>query len=162
MSALRLTFAFILAPLVPVAVYCAPSLLFDANINALLAVVWISGLVTYGHAILLGIPAAIVLVRLRRLTLPRVLGAAFLIGAIPYTVWTIYNEVTMPPGGSFTANFEVLRIDGHLTRKGWVSIIDGIVLCGVLGMATGLVWWWIARASANKPLQPIQERAAER
>src|SRR5262249_47943954 len=152
MSALRLTFAFILAPLVPVAVYCMPGLLFGENINSLLAVVWISGLVTYGHAILLGIPMAIVLVRLQRLTLPRVLGAGFLIGAIPYTGLIIYNEVTMPPGASYSANLEVLRIDGHLTRKGWVSMIDGIVLCGVLGIATGLVWWWIAKASANKPL----------
>lgn len=150
MSPLRLSLAFILAPAVPVVLYCLPGLFAGESINRLLPFFYFGSVVTYAHAIVLGVPAALVLGRFRRLTLARVLGTAFLIGALPFTGWTIYNEVTMPPGAGYTVNSEVLRVDGQLTRSGWISVFQGIGLCGLLGLAAGLFWWWISGASAAR------------
>jgi hypothetical protein len=156
MSTLRWSLAFLLAPLVPVGVYCLPGVVLGAGFDGLSAILAIGCIVAYAHAILLGIPIAVVLFRMRRLSLAHVLGAAFLIGAVPFAAWTLYTEVTMPPGISYVSNLEMLRVDGQLTRKGWVSIIDSIVMTGLLGMVTGLTWWWISGSSANNPLQPTR------
>lgn len=150
MSVLRLSVAFIVAPAVPVVLYCLPGLFAGESISKLLPFIYFGSVVAYAHAILLGVPAAAILARLRRLTPGRVLAAAFLIGALPFTGWTIYNEITMPPGAGFTFNSEVLRVDGQLTTAGWISILQGIGVCGLLGLAAGLAWWWISGAYAPR------------
>jgi len=157
MTPFRLALAFILAPAVPAIAYCLPGIVFGAPLDSLFSVFISTSVVTYGHAILLGIPTAVVLTRLNRLTLFRVLGAAFLIGALPFAALVTYNEITMAPGLSSEFNFVPRRIDGHLTRAGWVSIIDGVVMCGIFGMIAGVVWWWVSGASAINPLQPTRE-----
>ena len=161
MTPLRTTLAFVVAPAVPAIAVTLPGVLFGAPLASAFSVLILASAVTYAHAIVLGVPTALVLIRTKRLTFPRVLGAAFLIGTLPYIAMITYLEITIPPGSSFTWNLEPHRIDGHLTRAGWVSIIDGVVMYGVLGLICGLIWWWIAGASANNPLQPTQ-RAAER
>ena len=101
--------------------------------------------VTYAHALLLGIPIACVLGRRNALTLPRVVFAAFLVGAMPFGAFTLYQEATMPPGAGYSANGIVIREAGRLTSAGWRQAVLSILQLGALGAAAGLVWWAIAR-----------------
>jgi hypothetical protein len=157
MTPIRVALAFIVAPAIPAAALSIPELLFGATLKSTFPIFILVSIVTYSHAILLGIPTVFILTRLHRLTLIRVLGTAFLIGALPVTAWTIYNEITMPLGSSYTYNWVPHRIDSQLTAAGWKSTIDGIVMCGVIGLVAGIAWWWISGASANSPLKPTHE-----
>jgi len=119
-----------------------------APLDSLLLVFFFASLVTYLHAILLGIPLAICLMRLHWLTLLRVLLAGALIGALPVSAWTIYNELRSDSASSSSFGGVEHRIDGRLTRAGWISTIEGVLMFGALGMLAGGVWWWLSGASA--------------
>ena len=148
MNWFRFVAAFLVAPAAPALLTSAPVLLTAAP--SFLVVFLLACFVTYTHAIVLGLPAALLLGRARPLGLWRVLGAAFLIGVLPFGAFNLYHELTMSPGAGYTANDVVLREDGRLTGAGLANLAAGILQCGVLGAVAGLVWWLIAVPRAGR------------
>ena len=150
MNSTKLVAAFLVAPALPALIIAVPALWM----NTLLASVWsmfmLVSIVTYAHAIILGLPATWLLSRCGPLTWLRVIAAAFLIGALPFAGLTLYQESTIPPGAGYEANGVVLRDDGRLTSAGMRSAVLGVLQLGVLGAMTGLVWWLIARPKTQR------------
>jgi len=157
MKYLKFVFAFLVAPGLIAAMFCMPSLLSGDNIQSLYSLFLITSMVTYGHAIFLGIPVVILFNKFSLFSRSLVLGTSFLIGALPVTVFTIYREITMPSGAGYISNGIVHRVDGKLTAAGWYSAIELIFFCGVLGSSAGLIWWFIARKSANNSTRSTVE-----
>lgn len=135
--------AFLVAPAVPALLFVFPGLL--AGGSSVLSIFVLTSFVTYAHALVLGAPIAWLLARSRLLTRWRVVGAAFIVGALPFGGLMVYQESTMPPGAGHTSNGVVLREDGRLTSAGVRSTVLGVLQCGLLGAATGFVWWLIAK-----------------
>jgi hypothetical protein len=136
--------AFLIAPLAPVLLFVIPSLLTGGS--GVLGILLLASFVTYAHALILGAPVACLLVWRKQLTLWRVVGAAFLIGALPFAGFSLYQESTMSPGAGYISNGVALRENGHLTNAGLRSAVFSVLQCGLLGSATGFVWWLIARS----------------
>ena len=160
MTLSRLILALLIAPAVPALAICLPSLFFGSSVESTFSIFLFACAVTYAHAVLLGVPVATILIKRSTLGRSRVLGVASLIGAIPFAAWTVYQELTMPPGAGATINGVPHRVDGQLTTAGWISSIEGILMVGVIGAITGIVWWWIAGVSANKQMQSDAAKAA--
>lgn len=150
MNWFRVFAAFLLAPVVPVAMFVVPALFMGTTVSSALSIAVLISFVTYAHAIVLGLPWTWLLSRRRPLTLLRVVVAAFLIGAVPFGSLTLYQEITISPGSGYVSNGEVLRADGSLTTAGLRSAIFGVLQTGGLGALTGLVWWVIARPKTRK------------
>jgi hypothetical protein len=150
MSRTRFIAAFMVAPATPALIAVVPGLLMGAPLPSAWTMFALVSLVTYAHAVGLGLPAAWLLSRGSSLTLLRAVGAAFVIGVLPLGGLVVYQELTMPPGAGYEANGVVLRDDGRLTGAGLRSAVSGVVQGGALGAATGLVWWLIARPRARK------------
>lgn len=147
MDSHRFAAAFLVAPAAPAFIFVIPSLFLGGS--GVLAFFYLACLVTYAHAAILGLPAAWLLARSQRLTAWRVVGAAFVVGALPFAILNIYQEATMPAGAGYSANGVVLREDGRLTIAGVKSVIFGVMQCGLLGAASGVVWWLIAKPRAG-------------
>ena len=142
--------AFVVAPATPALITVIPALFTDTPVQSVWGMFMLVSIVTYAHAVVLGVPAALLLSRKGTLTWFRVVGAAFLIGALPLGALTLYQEFTIPPGAGYEANGVVLRTDGRLTSAGQKSAIFGVLQGGGFGAATGLVWWFIARPRARR------------
>jgi hypothetical protein len=84
------------------------------------------------------------------------LAASFLVGALPFAIFTVYSEIT-DTSGSATINGVAHRVDGRLTLAGWLSSIEGVLLCGAFGAVAGIFLWWLSNASANKALERARE-----
>lgn len=138
----RLVVAFVIAPAVPALLLAILGLLTSGS--GVLAVLLVACLATYAHAVVLGVPTVWLLARSKLFTLWHVVGAAFLVGALPFGAFTVYQESTFPLGAGYTSNGVVLRDDGHLTSAGLRSAVFDVLQCGFLGAATGFVWWLIA------------------
>ena len=157
MITFRFWVAFAVAPAVSAAVFCV-YLLFSASPNAqdLLGGFLLASVVTYAHAILLGVPAMLVLGHMHRLTRLSVLVASFLIGVLPVAILISYSEITTTTG-AFSVNGVWHRIGGRLTLAGWISNVEGILLCGVLGLVAGIFLWSLSGASANNALEQTRD-----
>ena len=145
MNSIKLVAAFLIAPATPALIAVVPALLFDAPTASVWSLFVLTSVVTYAHAIVLGLPAAWLLSRKIPLTMLRVIVAAFLIGALPFGCLMLYQESTIPPGAGYEQNGVVLRDDGHITSAGLRNAVVGVLQSGGLGAVTGLVWWLIAR-----------------
>lgn len=150
MNRARFFAAFMVAPVTPAFIVVVPALLMGAPLPSAWTMFALVGLVTYAHAIALGLPAVWLLSRGSSLTLLRAVGAAFVIGVLPLGGLVLYQELTMPPGAGYEANGVVLRDDGRLTGAGLWSAVSGVLQGGALGTVTGLVWWLIAMPQARK------------
>jgi hypothetical protein len=149
----RFTAAFLFAPSVPALIFVAPALWMGAPPASAWSVFVLVSVVTYAHAIVLGVPSTFwLLSRRTSLTWLRVVVAAFLIGALPLGVLTLYQESTIPLGTGYEANGVVHRDNGRLTSAGLQSAVLGVLQVGGLGAVTGLVWWLIARPKKRKSI----------
>jgi hypothetical protein len=99
-----------------------------------------SAIVTYGHALLLGVPIFLWLRGRRWATPSHVLIGAFLIGAIPAAILF----AAMPRSGSFTADGIFLTESGRLTQAGVTELVATVLGLGILGALSGIVWLLIA------------------
>jgi hypothetical protein len=149
MNRYRVLGAFLIAPVVPALIAAAPGAFANVPLSSVWPILFLAGLVTYAHAVLLGLPAAWALSRVGPLTLLRVVVAAFAVGAMPFGAFTLYQEVTMPLGSGYVADGVVLRENGHLTAAGLQSALVGIVEAGIFGAIAGLVWWFVAKPTAR-------------
>ncbi len=80
-----------------------------------------SAIVTYGHAIVFGLPIYLLLRQRRWLTPSTVLIGSFLIGVIPSAIFF----AAMPRSGGFISNGVVIVENGHLTTAGLIDVVAG-------------------------------------
>ena len=137
--------AFLVAPATPALIFVALAALANAPLASVWPMLALVSVVTYAHALVLGLPVAWLLNRSSSLTLLRVVVAAFLIGALPFGALTLYQEATIPRGAGYSENGVVLRDDGRLTPAGVKNAVLGVLELGGLGLAAGIIWWLIAR-----------------
>ena len=142
--------AFFIAPALPGFVLAGAAIWMGTPISSAGSMLVLASIVTYAHAVVLGLPTAWLLYRYGPPTWVRVVVAAFLIGALPFACLTLYQESTISPGEGYEANGVVLRQDGHLTDAGMRSAILGVLQLGGVGAITGLLWWLIARPKTRR------------
>jgi hypothetical protein len=141
MTAPRFIAASLIAPAAPVLLVvalCLPMRLSEIPFLALAV-----GVVTYGHAALLGVPVAWFLARKNALTLWRVVGAAFLVGAMPIGASNLYQDVVVVPG--FSSGGVGIQDRERMASAIRTAAIVGTLQCGLLGAASGFIWWLIAK-----------------
>jgi hypothetical protein len=154
----RFWVAFTFAPAVAAAAFCVLLILTDSpSAYDVLGGFVLASLVTYAHAIVLGLPVILILRHLHRFTRLTVVAATFLIGALPVALFTAYSQITNR-SGTFTVNGVAQQVDGRLTLAGWLSNIEGVLMCGAFGAVAGIFLWWLSGASANNALEQTRGR----
>jgi hypothetical protein len=101
--------------------------------------------VALGHAIILGLPAAL-LYRAKRWHRPDVaVATGFLIGAIPIGIlnWPVRNA----PNSTMSFGDTLLNVDGVPTLAGWLEFLRVLGMFGSLGAVGALVFWLTLRWS---------------
>ncbi|OWJ67902.1 hypothetical protein [Inquilinus limosus] len=127
--------ATLLGALMPAAIASAPFW----NLEALLAVF----IVALGHALILGLPIAL-LYRAKRWQWPGLaVATGFLIGAIPIGV--VIWPVEPRPGASTRINGVLVSVDGVPTLAGWLDFLRLLGVFGALGAAGALAFWLTLR-----------------
>lgn len=133
----RLLAGFTLAPLLPLALYARSEHGFNP-IAFLQGLPW-----AYALGLAAGVPAWLLLRRLRRLQLAPValLGTAAitLVGTL-HQAWDLRRAVWVRQGRSD------LVIDGQLTAEGFAALAQHAGQLAWLGLLGALAWWLIARA----------------
>lgn len=128
----RIIVAFLIAPgltALAVGTYLQPDMLLPYASAA--------AMVTYAHALLLGVPAFLLL--RHRLNAPTIAGTSFAIGALPVLILVSANT-----GDYSMVNGKVLVEAGRTTWAGYVANLETAAVGGILGLATGVVWMAIA------------------
>ena len=84
----------------------------------------LASIVTYAHAIVLGLPAILVLRHLGRLGRSSVHSTSFLTVLFPIAIFSLYSGIRSSSG---------------------LASLEGILLCGGLGLVAGIfaVGWWL-------------------
>jgi len=129
---LRIVAAFLIAPGLTALVVG-----MFLRLDEFLAYASVAAVVTYAHALILGLPAYLLL--RNRLNVPTVAGASFAIGALPVFVLASINM-----GDYSMVNGKVLVEGGRTTWAGYVANLDTATVGGLLGLATGAIWLAIA------------------
>ncbi len=104
------------------------------------------------HALLLGLPAAMLFYHLKWTGVAAVLAAAFFIGALPLSI------LTYPPvdSQSHIAGSAPLVVDGVATWAGWLKVMQFAGLFGALGALGGLVFWLTLRLCGTIGQGPVR------
>ena len=131
-----------------VAITLAASLLFQSIPMAELVF-----LVAAGHALLLGLPAALLLASLNKIRWWSAIVGGFLCGAIPTAVWTWPLRFSELKSSGSQWDGEQIRdtmIEGVPTAYGWFVYSQGFSFMGAFGVLGGLAFWVVwARANAR-------------
>jgi hypothetical protein len=96
-------------------------------------------IITLGHAIVFGLPVALLYRELRWTRLSAALAGGFLIGAIPFSIfeWPIRPN----PGERVWINGVITSINGIPTASGWLGYLAFVAVAGGFGAVGGLVFW---------------------
>lgn len=97
-------------------------------------------IVALGHVVVFGLPAAIVLQRLRLANIVTALIAGFLIGALPFALLMALSST-----GNLSIDGVVTVLDGRRTTAGWIELAKAAGVFGLFGTAGGLTAWAIWR-----------------
>jgi hypothetical protein len=124
--------AVLFGVLVPALIYTA----YDFDIDTLPLAYTVALL----HAVLLGLPAAVVFNARNWTTLATAVGAGFLIGAAPGSVLTLPLGLT-----SETIDGVPLVFDGVVTAAGWLQYLEVLAVLGGLGATGGATAWVVFR-----------------
>lgn len=99
--------------------------------------------VTLAHAVVLGLPIALVY-RAERWQWPGLaVVTGFLIGAVPmgFVTWPVETR----PGASTWVNGVVVSVDGIPTLAGWLDFLRFLGVFGALGAVGALAFWLTLR-----------------
>lgn len=113
-------------------------------------------LVAWLHAACIGLPIYLALRRTRPLTLAAALVWSFFVGAAPVTLWIAALALDLPPGMDAWSDGVQTVADGRTTAAGWLEILTGAVVPGLLGMLGGAAFRavLVRRRPAGSPLPP--------
>ena len=136
MAVLRNIIAFPIASLVAGVAYASMNNGSGGAPDVILPAIGIASVVALLHALVLGVPSAVVLRHFGKLKLPYILACAFLIGALP-----------LPLGLLFTGSVS------WTLREAILSMAS----CGVLGLLAGAVWFYVSDLSSNASLERTRE-----
>ena len=140
MNRIRILLAFIIVPLFPVALFGMP---FTDNTWVVLTAV------LYSITICIGLPIYFHLRRKKGLKFIPIVFGTFTIGII------IGLLLLLPESPeNMTINNTALIKDGMYTLQGIISEITNIVTLGIIGFATGAIWWFVGVAAYNNSLNP--------
>ncbi len=145
----RLLLAAIIAPAAPVIMILVPQLTGHARLNLtdwgddLVLVMILCG--AYALSLLLGVPAYLIVRRLRRQSAPIYLLAGFCIGAvsIPLVILGIFSWALLSRG------FEKLIVIASPFAREADKVLGASVGIGLLFAPIGLLFWFIARPNQN-------------
>jgi hypothetical protein len=101
-------------------------------------------LVMLGHSLLLGVPLAVRLRHLNRLTLRNTLVSGALIGSIPTTILLAWLQLRASADDRYLLGDTMLEIHGHLTVAGWLTRIAIAVVLAFVGILAASFWWIVA------------------
>lgn len=93
--------------------------------------------VAMAHAVVLGLPAALVLLRKGRESALTALVAGFLIGALPLGLFFALSQ----PADFSSVGGVPTSVQGIRTASGWIGIVQTAATLGVLGAIGGLSAW---------------------
>jgi hypothetical protein len=116
--------------------------------------------IALGHAVILGLPVALICLVNRWTGLRAAVAAGLLVGAIPggLSFWIIPFF-----RGNASINGVPTVIDGILTSAGWVEFLALVGRLGGLGVAGSIVFWSVLKRSrALEPTGPGASAAAPR
>jgi hypothetical protein len=91
--------------------------------------------ITLGHAIILGLPVALLYRAKQWRRLDATLAASFLIGAIPAGI------ATWPTDSSPATKTSIAGIPDISAVEGWIGYFEGLAFFGGFGAVGGLVFW---------------------
>jgi hypothetical protein len=126
----RFLFAFLLAPLAPLALYLA----FNREMGVRAALD--AAVVAYFHAAV-GIPILLLLRRAGRLGIAQVIGVAALVGATPITILTL----SIPTPSFESDGGIVMVLNGRMTNAGAWQLFCQALTAGGLGVSAGVSWY---------------------
>ena len=126
--------AFLIAPLLPTLVYA-----FFSGEN-LVGFFTLAAAIAYLYTLIFALPLAYLLNRRRKISLLTTSIGAALVGALPWAVFVGYNMVGI-----------YRRYGAEAAFTNLVAIFLMVSFFGAFGMATGLVWWFIACYGRTKP-----------
>jgi hypothetical protein len=113
-------------------------------------------LVTAAHAVVLGVPAFLLLWYLKRINWFSTTIAGFVLGCIPVGVFAWPLRYASP--GSSSAHWSgghmvQTMVNGVPTFAGWLSWARLVGFFGLLGACGGLAFWFVWRSHANNSIQ---------
>ncbi|MGO4124462.1 hypothetical protein AB4Z01_08665 [Inquilinus sp. YAF38] len=127
--------AILLGALVPAAISSAA-----VQMIVMLPVAFVFAL---GHALILGLPIALIY-RAKRWQWPGLaVATGFLIGVIPIGIFTW--PVRRSPGSTAWANGVLVSVDGIPTLVGWLDFLRFLGMFGALGASGALAFWLTLR-----------------
>jgi len=136
MAVLRNIIAFPVASLVAGIAYASMYNGSGVAPDAILPAIGLASVVALLHAVVLGVPSALVLRHFGKLKLPYILACAFLIGALPLPLGLLFAGSV-----SWTLRESVLSM----------------AFCGVLGLVAGAVWFYVSDLSSNTSFERTRE-----
>ena len=98
-----------------------------------------AGAIALGHAVILGLPAALVSRRLKRLTPAFTLAGGFVIGAVPLGIF--FWPLDPRAGSNSWSDATQTLVDGVPTWAGWVEYLQMMGGFGCLGAVGAIVFW---------------------
>jgi len=117
------------------------------SIQLMASLWWPAAAVALAHAVVLGLPAYLVLRWFGRTRWWVSLVCGFTVGALPFAIY--FSPFDNAAGFSQVGD-KVLVQDGVTTLAGWIDYAESIGGLGLLGMAGGLAawlsWYWLGRA----------------
>ncbi len=102
----------------------------------------------------LGIPAVIVLVRLRRLTWAACLIAGVAIAGVPDAIWAWPLRGVNSSMSASNWNGHALvptLVNGTVTSAGWMLYARAVALAAAFGAIGGGAFWWVLSRTRSEP-----------
>jgi hypothetical protein len=131
--------AFLFAAIMPA--------IFVAMLGGSLQVVLIAFSIALGHAVILGLPLALLFHAKRWINAISSIGAGFLVGILPAGIFT-WPLLHGPDQASVDGVPTV--VDGMPTLAGWISYAQFLAFLGACGALAGLTFWLILKFSSEK------------
>jgi len=104
--------------------------------------------IALAHVVLLGLPAVLVLRRMRRYRIVPIAIAGALVGALPYAIFSFpTNDVAGVD--QFSDGVQTIA-NGVVTTAGWMQWLQEAAVFGALGFVGALAFYGLQRAIAEK------------
>jgi hypothetical protein len=105
--------------------------------------------VSFIHAILLGLPAVSLLRKLDKMRWWSVTLVGFIVGCVPTTLimWPLWHK------GGFSywdgTKIVITRENGIPTLAGWTEYMQSVLIVAAIGAISGFVFWFVLRRISN-------------